>query len=116
MLVTEEDIDLGDGSLVYYQGEPFTGEVVTHGEEGRMINLVSHVEGFESDLQAEWHPDGTKMEESTCWLGVAVGEWRTWRPNGQLAEFSALGSEGNHLRRQRWGKEGNLTVDKRYTP
>ncbi|WP_146022048.1 toxin-antitoxin system YwqK family antitoxin [Streptomyces sp. CB02959] len=81
-----------------------------------MTSLVSYVEGFESGPQAEWYPDGTKKEEGTCRLGVAVGEWRSWRPNGQLAEFSAFNPEGNHLRRQRWDKEGNLTVDKRYTP
>ncbi len=115
MRIDDEDTYLENGNLVCYQDKPFTGEVVTHDEEGRVVSLVTYFEGFESGPQTEWYPDGSKKEEGTCRLGVAVGEWRTWYPNGQLAEFSAFSRKGKFLRRQRWDEDGNLTVDKTYT-
>ncbi|MFE3771504.1 toxin-antitoxin system YwqK family antitoxin [Streptomyces sp. NPDC057579] len=112
MRVDEEDTYMEDDMRVYYEGEPFEGEVVTRDEEGRMISLVSYLWGVESGPQTHWHPDGTKKEEGTCSMGLAIGEWRRWHPNGQLAERSVFSPEGRHLFRQRWDKGGNPTVDK----
>ncbi|MFH8574287.1 toxin-antitoxin system YwqK family antitoxin [Streptomyces sp. NPDC017993] len=115
MRINDEDTSLESGNVVYFQDKPFTGEVVTHDEEGRVISLVTYLEGFESGTQTEWYPNGSQKEEGNCRLGVAVGEWRTWYPNGQLSECSVFSPKGKYLRRRQWDEIGNLTVDKTYT-
>ncbi|MEU5009510.1 hypothetical protein AB0G35_04300 [Streptomyces sp. NPDC021749] len=104
-----------DDMLVYHEDKPFTGEVVTRAENGQIVSIVNYVEGTESGRQEHWYSDGSKKAEGSSRLGVPVGEWHKWHSNGQLAERSVFNSRGEYMRRQRWDKSGNLTVDKTYT-
>ncbi|MFJ3948837.1 toxin-antitoxin system YwqK family antitoxin [Streptomyces libani] len=113
--IEEDDCDFGDDMLVYHNGEPLTGEVVTRDAEGRMISLVHYVGGITSGPQTHWYADGSKKTEGTVMRGEAVGEWRSWHANGQLSEYTLFSQHGEYMRRQRWDKDGNLTVDKSYT-
>ncbi|MFE1763234.1 toxin-antitoxin system YwqK family antitoxin [Streptomyces angustmyceticus] len=115
MRIEDDDCDVEEDTLVYYEGEPFTGEVVERDAEGRMIGLVHYVGGITSGPQTHWHPNGSKKMEGTVKRGEAVGEWRSWHANGQLSEYSLFSQDGEYMRRQRWDKDGNLTVDKSYT-
>ncbi|WP_438488095.1 toxin-antitoxin system YwqK family antitoxin [Streptomyces sp. S186] len=105
-----------DDMLVYYDDKPFTGEVVARDGEGRMVSLVTYLEGMESGPQTHWYSDGTKKAEGAANLGTPMGEWLKWHPNGQLSERSVFNPKGRYVQRQRWDKSGNLTLDKSYNP
>ncbi|MEU7258603.1 hypothetical protein AB0B21_22720 [Streptomyces rimosus] len=91
--------------------ELVTGEVVSRDHEGRVIALISYVEGVPSGPHVRWYPDGTKKKEGQTRRGLAVGAWRKWHPNGQLAEHTVFDDRGMPVRRQAWDREGNLTED-----
>jgi antitoxin component YwqK of YwqJK toxin-antitoxin module len=116
MRIDDEDTYLDDGNLVYYQDKPFAGEVVTRDAEGRMISLQNYFEGMPSGLQTHWYPNGSKRAEGNSERGVAVGEWRRWYSNGQLARYSVFDHNGQYVLCQEWDKYGNLTKDRSYTP
>ncbi|MGW8554129.1 toxin-antitoxin system YwqK family antitoxin [Streptomyces tubercidicus] len=115
MLVEHEDTYLDDDMRVHYEGELLTGEVIHRDGTGRMVAQISYVEGVPSGPQAEWHSDGSKKNEGQTRYGLAIGEWRKWYPNGQLAAHSVFSSEGCLKSRKEWDEEGRLTVDKSYT-
>ncbi|QIY55419.1 hypothetical protein HEP86_13840 [Streptomyces sp. RPA4-5] len=115
MHIEEQDSYMDDHMRVYHEGELFTGEMTTRDTEGRVIGLANYAEGIQSGPQSQWYSDGSKKREGQAEGGVAVGEWRKWHPNGQLAEHYVFDEKGRWVRRQRWDKEGKLTVDKSYT-
>ncbi|SFS94275.1 toxin-antitoxin system YwqK family antitoxin [Saccharopolyspora flava] len=81
-----------------------------------MIELTGFENGIEHGPQYEWFPDGTQQLQGRCDHGKAVGEWREWNPNGQLARYDALNEFGDLLKRRRWDPAGNLTEDQTSTP
>ncbi|MFK0262601.1 toxin-antitoxin system YwqK family antitoxin [Streptomyces angustmyceticus] len=114
MRIDYEDSYRDDDMRVHYEEEPFTGEVVHRDAEGRMSALVSYVAGVPSGPQIKWYPDGSKQKEGRARWGIAVGDWRRWHPNGQLAEHSVFSLQGRRERRRRWDKDGNLTEDRSF--
>lgn len=114
MRIDYEDSYLDDDMRVHYEDELFTGEVVHRDSAGRVIAEISYVEGVPSGPQAEWYSDGTKKNEGQATFGLAVGDWRKWHPNGQLAEHSVFSPQGRRTHRRRWDKDGNLTEDKAF--
>ncbi|WP_260638667.1 toxin-antitoxin system YwqK family antitoxin [Streptomyces angustmyceticus] len=114
MRIEEDDTDIGDDLRLYHQDALFTGEVVYRDAEDRVISLVHYVAGITSGPQLEWYSDGSRKREGTSKRGDAVGEWRSWHANGQLSECVLFSQSGEYLRRQRWDRGGNLTVDKSY--
>ncbi|MFJ9409554.1 toxin-antitoxin system YwqK family antitoxin [Streptomyces sp. NPDC101393] len=115
MRIEYQDTYRDDDSRVHYEDDPFTGEVASRDGDGRIISLVSYIDGVPSGPQTQWYSDGTKKKEGQARWGLAVGDWRKWHPNGQLAEHSVFSLEGRRVRRQRWDRDGSLTEDKSYT-
>ncbi|MFE3646832.1 toxin-antitoxin system YwqK family antitoxin [Streptomyces sp. NPDC059152] len=115
MRVEYEDCYRDEGARLHYEDAPFTGEVVARDQQGRVISLASYVDGIPSGPQTQWYPDGTKKKEGHARYGIAVGDWRRWHPNGQLAEHSVFNPQGRREHRQKWDKEGNLIEDKSFT-
>ncbi|WP_199443926.1 toxin-antitoxin system YwqK family antitoxin [Umezawaea beigongshangensis] len=116
MRVNRVDTVLDRGVWLLHEGERFTGEVVDTDVEGRVIGLTSYAHGVEHGPQAEWYPDGTKKSEGVTEKGNAVGEWREWHSNGQLAQYDLLDEHGDPLRTQRWDEAGTLVQDDSYQP
>ncbi|GAA2597966.1 toxin-antitoxin system YwqK family antitoxin [Streptomyces tubercidicus] len=114
MLVEYEDTYLDDDFRVHYEDELLTGEVVHRDGTGRVVAQISYVEGVPSGPQAEWYSDGSKKNEGQTRYGLAIGEWRQWYPNGQLAEHSVFNLQGRRVRRQRWDQDGILAEDKSF--
>ncbi|MFJ6789995.1 toxin-antitoxin system YwqK family antitoxin [Streptomyces angustmyceticus] len=115
MRIEDEDSYRDDDMRVHYEDEPFTGEVVYRDKEGKVTGLISYIDGVPSGPQTRWYSDGSKKKEGQTRWGLAVGDWRKWHPNGQLAEHSVFNLQGRRERRQRWDKDGNLTEDKSFS-
>ncbi|TWP45227.1 hypothetical protein FKR81_39835 [Lentzea tibetensis] len=105
---------MDDTMRVLHEDELFTGEVITRDAEGRIVGLVTYFEGVPHGPQGQWYADGSNKKEGQVDWGLAVGDWRAWHPNGQLAEHTVFNENGRRARRQRWDKDGNLTEDKTY--
>jgi antitoxin component YwqK of YwqJK toxin-antitoxin module len=105
--VDQDEIE-DDQGLAWYQGEPFTGEVVERGPDGRLITLYTYVMGNEDGPYQEWYPDDRLYKEGSMRLGLPVGTHRRWYPNGRLAEESVFDDRGDQLARRRWDEAGNL--------
>ncbi|NEB73780.1 hypothetical protein G3I40_00750 [Streptomyces sp. SID14478] len=109
MRVNQKDIHTDEDLIAHYEeDEPFTGEVVSHDKEGRMIRLATYVSGILSGPQLQWYPDGTKRSEGRAKQGVVVGEWRKWHPNGRLAEQTFYSTTGCEEGFREWDKDGTL--------
>ncbi|MGX7759045.1 toxin-antitoxin system YwqK family antitoxin [Streptomyces angustmyceticus] len=109
-----EETYIGNDLRVYHQDSLFTGEVISRDAQNRVIGLAHYVEGISCGPQVQWYSDGSRKSEGQSEMGVAVGEWRRWHANGQLAERYVFTPQGQWVRRQRWGKDGKCTVDRSY--
>ncbi|MEU7639520.1 toxin-antitoxin system YwqK family antitoxin [Streptomyces sp. NPDC039016] len=110
-LVAYEDCYRDEDARLHYEDDPFTGDVFARDPQGRVISLASYVDGVPSGPQTQWYPDGTKKKEGQARYGIAVGDWRRWHPNGQLAEHTVFSLHGCHERLREWDEDGNPTVD-----
>ena len=109
MRVNREDTYTEDDHvIVHYEGEPYTGEVVSHDNEGRLIRLQTYVDGVSTGPYRRWWPDGALESEGTLSLGAHVGEWRSWHRNGQLAKHTFYTDRGTGVCGRKWDKQGNL--------
>ncbi|MEU7639521.1 MULTISPECIES: toxin-antitoxin system YwqK family antitoxin [unclassified Streptomyces] len=115
MRVEYDDCYRDEGARLIYEDDLLTGEAVSRDRQGRVIGLLSFVDGVSSGPQTEWYPDGTKKSEGRTRYGLAIGDWRKWHPNGQLAEHKVFSTQGRYERVQKWDKEGNLVKDKSFT-
>lgn len=109
--IEHKDTHRDEDSRLHCGDELVTGEVVSRDREGRIIALISYVDGVPSGPHIRWYPDGTKKKEGQTRWGLAVGDWRKWHPNGQLAEHTVFDLRGMPVRSQAWDKDGNLTED-----
>ncbi|WP_194852868.1 toxin-antitoxin system YwqK family antitoxin [Nocardia sp. SYP-A9097] len=112
MKVDSRDTYTGEDTLLWHDDEHVTGEVEYRDANGNLILAADYWEGVKHGRQQEWYPDGAKRAEGGINMGAAVGEWRKWHPNGQLAELRTFAENGNPLHRTRWDRDGNLTEDK----
>ncbi|MCX4834901.1 hypothetical protein OG785_01405 [Streptomyces sp. NBC_00006] len=96
--------------IVHYEGEPYTGEVVAHDKEGRLIELQTYFDGLPFGPYRRWWPDGSLKAEGTLSLGAHVGEWRSWHRNGQMATHIVY-KRGIDICGREWDKEGNLVEE-----
>lgn len=71
-----------------------------------MIAHTTYFDGLEHGPQWEWHPDGSKKLEGQCNMGNAIGEWREWHLNGELAEYTLFDRWGDLRCRTRWANDG----------
>lgn len=111
MSIEFQDTHRGEGARLHCGDELVTGEVISRDSEGRIIAAIFYVDGVPSGPHTRWYPDGTKKKEDQTRWGLAVGDWRKWHPNGQLAEHTVFNSQGMEVRYQAWDKDGNLTED-----
>lgn len=93
-----------------HNGELFTGEAV-HVEDGKVLALTTYRDGVEQGPQWEVSPDGTKLCEGQCDQGHAVGEWRTWYPDGKPQSHKVLDRWGDLRRSRHWDADGVLVED-----
>jgi hypothetical protein len=104
--VAREDTVITSALLVLYEDEYFTGEMVDV-EDGRLTGVTGYRGGMEHGPQWEWFPDGRLQLTGRCDGGIAVGEWREWHENGQLAEHTVFDERGDVRLRRRWDERGD---------
>jgi len=114
MRVDVNDVEMDDDLKVYLRGEPFTGEVVEHDPDGRLIGLTTYFNGVEDGPSAAWYPDGTPRAKGEAVNGMGIGLHETWFPNGRLAAQDEFDGTGRHLARRRWDEAGRLVEDRDY--
>ncbi|GGP50637.1 toxin-antitoxin system YwqK family antitoxin [Saccharothrix coeruleofusca] len=112
MRVSSDETTMDSTSRVLHHGRPFTGELVDTDEEGSTVAITTYAYGIEHGPQQEWYANGAKQLKGQCERGAAVGEWRRWHPNGQLAEYNLFNKYGELLRLQRWDDAGTLLEDR----
>ncbi|MFZ3566360.1 toxin-antitoxin system YwqK family antitoxin [Streptomyces sp. BH097] len=108
---SEDTYTEDDNVIVHYEGEPYTGEVVSHDEEGQLIQLQTYVDGVSTGPYRRWWPDGSLRSEGKLSLEAHVGEWHSWHRNGQLAKRIFYTERGVDVSGRQWDKEGNLVQE-----
>ncbi|RCV48342.1 toxin-antitoxin system YwqK family antitoxin [Marinitenerispora sediminis] len=113
--VRDDEVDGDEFGTLLYEGEPFTGEVVEAAPSGQIISLMTYKDGYEDGPWLEWYPDGSPRIEGQNVFGKgAVGRWREWYSNGQLAKDQEFDERGNEISRRQWDEDGNLVEDVMY--
>lgn len=107
------DVDYDESQLLLYRGEPFTGEAVEFGADGKLWTLKTFAEGYAEGPFKQWFADGRLEMEGVNKRNHAVGEWREWLPDGRLKRTDSFDGEGNLLARTEWGESGAIV--KRYS-
>ncbi|MGV9409186.1 toxin-antitoxin system YwqK family antitoxin [Nocardia sp. NPDC003693] len=101
-----DQISVGDDLRLEYRGEPFTGEVVeTIGDQ--LLSQVFYVDGVQHGADREWWADGPLKSEGEVRHGRAVGTFREWHHNGQLAREKQFNERGRLVSVTTWDDEGN---------
>ncbi|MFD0774129.1 toxin-antitoxin system YwqK family antitoxin [Streptomonospora algeriensis] len=114
--VNEEDIDFDETEMVFYEGEPFTGEVVETDRAGNIVAAVAYNQGYRHGPWREWHSNGNLLIEGRVEFGKGpVGTWKKWHKNGALAEERRFDDHGRTLSIREWDENGALTVDEAYS-
>lgn len=114
MRINSDDTYLDQFQRVCHGTEPFSGELETKDEEGRLVELSNYYLGVEHGLQQEWYSNGQLKEEGVSNMGVAIREWRTWYPDGRLERHLVFDENGGQVARRRWDRDGNLIEDKQF--
>lgn len=114
MFIAHEDTHRDEDARLFCGDDPVTGEVIHIDGVGRLIAAISCVEGVPSGTQTCWYPDGKKRSMGNVRYGIAIGEWRVWHPNGNLARYTLFHTQGHRVSLQKWNKEGNLMKDRSY--
>ncbi len=112
MRIDKRDSYRDESMLVMYEDEPFTGELESKDADGNVVALFTYYEGITHGPQLQWYPDGQKKAEGVSESGSAIGEWRRWHPNGQLAQVKTFDGNGRQLHVTKWDKDGALIEDK----
>ncbi|WP_194832263.1 toxin-antitoxin system YwqK family antitoxin [Nocardia sp. XZ_19_369] len=112
--VNAEDLveaDYDDKCDFYYQGQPFTGEMIETNAAGETVGITAYRDGVPDGPEREWFPDGSPRLEGQSTNGDPVGEWREWHPNGQISRHQRFDSGGTSLWQKHWDENGNLIWD-----
>lgn len=107
MRINIDDTDIGDDLIYRSRGKPFTGEVVETDQSGRVINLMTMVDGRAHGPELSWFPDGQLKTETTLKDGRPVGISRAWHANGQLADERVFDDRGFIIESRRWNEDGS---------
>ncbi|MFR9752849.1 toxin-antitoxin system YwqK family antitoxin [Nocardia sp. 004] len=76
------DADFDDPYDYYYEGKPFTGELIETTPTGEVIGREMYKDGVPDGPLREGYPNGDVREEGRSINGHPVGEWREWHANG----------------------------------
>ncbi|WP_158271332.1 hypothetical protein [Nocardia sp. MDA0666] len=103
MQINADDDRLTEGPFgeVFYDGVPFTGEIVTTGADGRILASTLYRDGKEDGPESEWYPSGTPKVQGSFQHGEPIGHWKEWYPNGELAQHTYFESPGTVTWRKR---------------
>ncbi|AXE88401.1 hypothetical protein [Streptomyces sp. Go-475] len=96
MDIDAPEVDMDDSGRLYYQSQPFTGEVTEHLGES-LVSLDNYVDGYKNGPSREWYEDGTLRSEGTLREGRPVGEFKEWHSNGVLAARQVFAENGMTL-------------------
>lgn len=97
--------------LVFFNGEPYTGEVVEQGPDGGLGSLYTYDDGALDGPYREWFPDQQLVVEGEMAGGVHVGVLRKWSSRGHRVEEVRFDELGREVGRRRWDENGELAHD-----
>ncbi|GAA4023170.1 hypothetical protein GCM10022247_54340 [Allokutzneria multivorans] len=107
MRVNVDDVDVEGENVYFYEGAPFTGELVETGPDGRIVEFMAVREGLQHGETCARYPDGRRKFHGQCVKGRAVGTNRAWHQNGQLAVEKVFDDNGTLLSEQMWDENGS---------
>jgi antitoxin component YwqK of YwqJK toxin-antitoxin module len=114
--VDEDDLDWDDHNMPVCNGEPFTGESVEYGQGGRLLSLVTYVDGREDGPFRVWTNVGVLVVEGRSRHGTPVGRQREFCDDGAPKVEREYSDKGELLRLKRWNADGAVTTDETYQP
>ena len=104
-----------DGStLIYKDGlfyapdsdEPYSGEVVSHYENGQKVRKGTCKDGEVDGKWTYWYENGQKSEERTYKDGVQYGLYTAWHENGQKS-VEGTWWDGERISSKCWDEDGD---------
>lgn len=107
MRINIDDADIGDDLAYRYRGELFTGEVVETDQDGKVVNLLTLVDGRGNGPELSWFPSGQLKTETMLQDGKPVGTSRSWHPNGVLADERVFDDRGFVVGSRNWNDDGS---------
>ncbi len=109
--VNIDDTDIDDSLAYLVDGKYFTGEIVETNSTGRIIELMTVVNGEADGPDRAWYSDGILKSEQHLVRGRVVGTARRWHPNGVLALQREFDEQGKLVKERLWTEEGEEVVD-----
>ncbi|WP_261718771.1 hypothetical protein [Streptomyces sp. FZ201] len=104
--IDDPEVDMTEGQLLLYRGEPFTGNVAEY-LSGNLVSLDAYTDGIPNGLSQEWYEDGTPRSEGMVRNGLPRGEFKEWHRNGVLASRQVFDADGLTVREHcEWDEEG----------
>lgn len=102
-----DELEWDEDQVALAEGAPFTGEVLEHDSEGRLIALINYTNGFKDGKETHYYPDGTVAFEGTWQRGAGgVGVHRAYHADGQLKEEAYYDDRGHLQRVERFSDNG----------
>jgi antitoxin component YwqK of YwqJK toxin-antitoxin module len=98
------------GTLITWQGKPFTGIAYEKTDDGQIISERTYIEGLEDGPERTWYLDGQLESESGNKWNRAHGYYKEWYESGQL-KAEGLMELGSLIWRKEWDEEGNQTLE-----
>lgn len=106
----DNQVDLGDDGLRYFNDEPFTGVIYVLSKNGSVEAEDEYRDGLLWGLSRGWHPSGQLAFEFHNEAGLRTGMGREWHENGRLAS-ETLYEFGLKKARKGWDLRGTLVED-----
>lgn len=97
-----DDTTTDDGTYVYVDGVPFSGEVVDTADDGTVISINTYAGGRQEGPQREFHYDGSPSRAFTAVRGVPVGEAWEWFAGGGPARLRVFDDSGRLVVDKSW--------------
>ncbi|QQQ74825.1 hypothetical protein IOD16_27340 [Saccharothrix sp. 6-C] len=113
MRIDESETYVDDTQRVMHDDGPFTGEAEYRGEDGELLELTTYYDGIPNGPQEEYYPGGQVKSRGENHMGMAVGEWHEWHPDGKLAAHRTFSANGWPLHVKEWDADGVLVRDEK---
>ncbi|CAZ97394.1 hypothetical protein Q4603_20625 [Zobellia galactanivorans] len=109
------ELELVNGVL-YYQGKPFNGLLVSKYDASTFKMKSEYVEGRKQGYEKQWYPNGQLSQSRMYSEGIKTGKHLAWWEDGTpkfIYRFNEKGEyDGN---RKEWYRNGNLILDFNYS-
>ncbi|MET7768690.1 hypothetical protein [Nocardia sp. NPDC005366] len=109
--VETTDADLArdeSAGLAWYQGTPFTGDVVEFDDDGGLLEYSTYVNGVLEGSSSHWYPGGAERASRRYERGLPIGTWDEWYPDGQRKQREIYSDSGRLRLRARWSESGDV--------